>query len=111
MRAPPDDVHSFFGSSIMRISYGIEVDEEATDYIKMAEDTLAIFSYVFVPGKFLVETFPILRFVPSWFPGAGWKRKGEVYRANMTRMSDIPHQFVKDQMVRTSDVATIAAGS
>ena len=39
-------------------------------------------------------------------PGAGWKRKGQMYRANMDQMSALPHQFVKDQMVRTSDIAT-----
>ncbi len=33
-------------------------------------------------------------------PGAGWKRKGEAYRANMDRTSDVPHQYAKEQMVR-----------
>lgn len=26
------------------------------------------------PGRFLVETFPFLRYVPEWFPGAGFQR-------------------------------------
>ena len=98
MRAPPDDVHSFFGSSIMRISYGIEVDEEATDYIKMAEDTLAIFSYVFVPGKFLVETFPILRFVPAWMPGAKFKRDGKEWVKTVYKLVEHPWQQTMDVM-------------
>ena len=28
-----------------------------------------------IPGSFLVDLFPILRYVTSWFPGAGLKRK------------------------------------
>ncbi len=35
-------------------------------------------------------------------PGAAWKRKGEAYRANMDQMTDTPHRFVKEQMVRAS---------
>lgn len=38
-------------------------------------------------------------------PGAGWKRKGEAYRANMDRTSDVPHQYAKEQMVRATRCA------
>ena len=40
-----------------------------------------------------------VKHVTTWMPGAGWKRKGERYRANMEQMRAVPHQFVKDQMV------------
>ena len=33
-------------------------------------------------------------------PGAAWKRRGLAYRENMDRMSNVPFQFVKEQMVR-----------
>ncbi|THG92813.1 hypothetical protein EW026_g8223, partial [Hermanssonia centrifuga] len=29
-----------------------------------------------VPSNYLVNIFPALIYVPRWFPGAGWKRKG-----------------------------------
>ncbi|RXW19106.1 hypothetical protein EST38_g6748 [Candolleomyces aberdarensis] len=32
------------------------------------------FSDAVVPGRFLVNVFPSLKHVPSWFPGAGFKR-------------------------------------
>ncbi|KAH6880942.1 cytochrome P450, partial [Coprinopsis sp. MPI-PUGE-AT-0042] len=28
-----------------------------------------------VPGRFLVDVFPHLRYIPSWFPWTGWKRR------------------------------------
>jgi len=37
--------------------------------------------------------------VPDWFPGAGWKAKAKGFADSLTDMTDIPHQFVKDQMV------------
>ncbi|KAH9937827.1 cytochrome P450 [Epithele typhae] len=76
---PEDFLHHirhYFGSSVMRVTYGIEVDEDETDYLTMAENVVAIFSSVFKPGKYLVEVFPVLRHLPSWMPGAGFKRDG-----------------------------------
>ena len=42
----------------------------------------------------------LVKYVPSWMPGAAWKRRGLAYRENMDRMSNVPFQFVKEQMVR-----------
>jgi hypothetical protein len=36
-----------------------------------------------MPGRFLVNIFPSLRHVPSWFPGAGFQR----FLARLARMS------------------------
>ena len=58
----------------MRVTYGINIDEDPEDYLTIAEEVMTIFSEAFAPGRYLVETFPILRFVPSWMPGAGFKR-------------------------------------
>ncbi|RPD69162.1 cytochrome P450 [Lentinus tigrinus ALCF2SS1-7] len=91
-------IRHYFGSSIMRISYGIAVDEEPTDYIQIAEDTLAIFSSVFVPGKFLVETIPILRFVPAWMPGAQFKRNGREWTKIVYRLVELPWKRAMDAM-------------
>lgn len=44
-------------------------------------------------------------------PGAGWKRKGQMYRANMDQMSALPHQFVKDQMVRVASPPRVRVSS
>jgi hypothetical protein len=44
-----------------------------------------------------IHTARIVRYVPSWFPGAGWKRKAERYANTLTQMAEIPYQFVKDR--------------
>jgi hypothetical protein len=43
--------------------------------VDAAETIVRGFSEVLEPGRFWVDIFPILRYVPAWFPGAGWKRK------------------------------------
>ena len=45
-----------------------------------------------------------VKYVPAWMPGAAWKRQGKAYRENMSRMSDIPFQFVKSQIVKCSRI-------
>ena len=83
------------------VTTGIEVDEEETDYLKIAEDVLALFSAIFVPGKYLVETFPILRFLPEWMPGAQFKRDGKVWTKVVNKLVTIPWKVTGVRLVRT----------
>jgi hypothetical protein len=63
-----------------------------------AETVVEGFSELAIPGSFLVDIFPILRFVPSWFPGAGWKRKLQAYG----RRSDaVYYQAFEDALERS----------
>ncbi|EAU81927.1 O-methylsterigmatocystin oxidoreductase [Coprinopsis cinerea okayama7 len=64
-----------FASIIMRASYGFEKVNYDDELISDAENLLHAFAEVIVPGRYLVNHIPILRHIPSWFPGAGFKRK------------------------------------
>ncbi|KAI0753250.1 cytochrome P450 [Daedaleopsis nitida] len=61
---------SSFASTIMRISYGMEISDEHDEYAVAVEDGVAIFNRAFVSGAFLIETFLFLQYV---LPGAGFK--------------------------------------
>ncbi|KAI0768267.1 CyP450 monooxygenase [Trametes elegans] len=83
-------VRHSFGSTIMRVSYGIDVADEDDPYVAAVEEGVATFNEAFVPGAFLVETFPVLRHVPRWFPGGGFKRTAAAWRAIAHHMRDAP---------------------
>jgi len=51
------------------------------------------------PGRFLVDQIPLLRFVPSWFPGAGWKRQGYEWRKLMQEFRDTPYEAAMKGLV------------
>ena len=71
------------------------------------------------PGKYLVESIPAcacplyayprinaqgpsvfsVKYVPSWFPGASWKRYGEQLKAKACEIADEPFRHVKKQLV------------
>ncbi|KAI0643941.1 CyP450 monooxygenase [Trametes meyenii] len=86
----PEHVRYGFGASIIRVAYGIDIDAESTPYLSIASETMATFAATFVPGKYLVETFPILRFLPPWFPGAQFRRDSEKWRPVVQRLRDVP---------------------
>jgi hypothetical protein len=44
---------------------------------------------------------PLVRYVPSWFPGASWKRLAVGWAADFRRFLDNPVDIVKKELVRT----------
>jgi hypothetical protein len=48
---------------------------------------------------FLVNVFPWLEYVPSWFPGAGWKRKAMAWNKVGEDLINVPFEWTKQQMV------------
>ncbi|KAJ3507528.1 hypothetical protein NMY22_g16902 [Coprinellus aureogranulatus] len=64
----------YFGKTIMRTSYGIDDMDQNELFIRNAESVLDANSNTTAPGKYLVNTVPLLRYVPEWVPGAGFKK-------------------------------------
>ncbi|KAI0634016.1 cytochrome P450 [Trametes polyzona] len=85
-----EHIRHCIGSGILRIAYGIDIEKENIPYMTIAEEALTTFAATFVPGKYLVETFPVLRLLPSWFPGARFKREGAAWKKKVQRLRDTP---------------------
>ena len=84
----------------MKIGYGITVQESDDPYISIAEVAFSGASEAAVPGAFLVDMFPILKYVPSWFPGAGFQKKAARVREATDIMAEKPFRYVQEQLVR-----------
>lgn len=39
-----------------------------------------------------------VKYVPAWFPGAGFKRTAQEWKANLEAVADKPYAFVRQQM-------------
>ncbi|KAF8513884.1 cytochrome P450 [Gautieria morchelliformis] len=95
----PDDFVQHFrhlaGAIIMEIIYGIDVLPTGDPYIQLAEDAMAAASSAAIPGTFLVDTLPILKYVPEWMPGAGFKTKARIWRHVVTQMPVAPFDASK----------------
>ncbi len=85
---------------IIRVAYGLEVIGENDKYIKIAEDAMDCFNIVFQPGRYLVQTFPSLRRIPSWFPGAGFKREFAAWFPVVRKIHEVPWEAAMAARVR-----------
>ena len=50
-------------------------------------------------GFFLVNAIPWLRYLPSWFPGAGFKKIAKDGYENSMAMYKRPHEMTKENLV------------
>ncbi|KII86266.1 hypothetical protein PLICRDRAFT_93731 [Plicaturopsis crispa FD-325 SS-3] len=80
---------------ILHVSHGYEVQEHHDPFIDLADNAVSQFSDCTTPGAFWVDVAPILRYVPEWCPGAGFKKLAKEFRQTLR---DMPHNFVKEQM-------------
>ncbi|GJJ15153.1 hypothetical protein Clacol_009428 [Clathrus columnatus] len=100
-RTPEKFIHHsrhVIGALILEIIYGIKTLSEDDPYIGLAERALKLFGEVSAPGACLVDIIPILKYVPSWFPGAGFKTKAKVLNAELNAMATFPFAAVEDAM-------------
>ncbi|KAJ6553092.1 cytochrome P450 [Mycena capillaripes] len=89
------------GKIIISVAYGIQVTDHDDPYVALAEEAVEGLTTALVPGRFLVDALPILKYVPAWFPGAGFKRKAALWGKLATRMMEEPYAEVKHQMARS----------
>ncbi|KZP12803.1 cytochrome P450 [Athelia psychrophila] len=100
-----DDPERFFeharqstGSLLLRLAYGYSVETKDDPFVKIAEDAMLGFSQASEPGAFWVDSFPLLKYVPSWVPGAGFKKVAYRMRQDLERLYSVPYDFVKSEM-------------
>ncbi|EPT02822.1 hypothetical protein FOMPIDRAFT_54955 [Fomitopsis schrenkii] len=86
------------GSIILMLAYGYEVQDDEDPYVAIVEKAMSEVSRAAKPAAFLVDFFPILKYVPTWFPGARWKRQALLLRSDLEAVCDIPFEFTKQQM-------------
>ncbi|KAG5650921.1 hypothetical protein H0H81_010513 [Sphagnurus paluster] len=80
------------GEVILSIAYGIQVQEKDDPYVITAERAVRPISIACVPGTFLVDTIPILKYVPDWVPFASFKRKAKEWRQLAMTMLNMPFE-------------------
>jgi hypothetical protein len=89
------------GALILDLTYGYKIKEEGSDpLVDLADKALIEFSIVTTTGAFLVDLLPWLKYIPSWFPGAGFKRLAIKYTKTCDDLASVPFTWVQDQMAK-----------
>lgn len=80
---------------IMEAMYGLAILRENDPLVALAEEAIDGIVQAATPGKFLVDTFPTLKYVPEWFPGATFQKKARQWRVPILAMVEKPYQAAK----------------
>ncbi|KAJ7088893.1 cytochrome P450 [Mycena belliarum] len=109
----PDNVLDHFrhmaGSLIMLVTYGIDVDATENRYVQLAEEAMYGISVASLPGRFLVDTIPALKYVPSWVPGAQFKRMAQHWRESADELVETPFAQTKQDIKSGTAVSSFVA--
>ena len=79
----------------------------------MLHELADIASDVIMPGRYLVEALPALRYLPAWFPGASFKRKAAVASRRLSDIIQRLYSAGKEKLVSTiaSDILQLTDSS
>ncbi|KAF8259466.1 cytochrome P450 [Lactarius quietus] len=98
--APPDQFLKFFegiavNATTLDYAYGYKVQGVDDPLVQLTELADEEFARASIPGAFVVDTLPLLRHVPEWFPGTGWKQLGRKWGENRRAYVDTPFELVR----------------
>ncbi|KAJ7142216.1 cytochrome P450 [Mycena epipterygia] len=93
-----DHLRHMAGEIIISVAYGIDVLPVNDPYIAVAEKTNHAGIQATTPGRFLVDSIPLLKHVPEWFPGADFKHKAKKWKQLGRTLMAVPLAEVKRQL-------------
>ncbi|KAF8147599.1 cytochrome P450 [Mycena galopus ATCC 62051] len=99
-----NDIRLAAGRVIMSTMYGISVTSAQDPYIVRAEAAMNMISKAAIPGEFIVDLLPVLKYLPTWFPLTRFHTVGEEGRKMIEELVAKPYQYVKDEMAAGTSV-------
>ncbi|KAJ2913751.1 hypothetical protein MD484_g6663, partial [Candolleomyces efflorescens] len=81
---------SSVGGFIVSLAYGIPTKARNDPHLELSELSIQMISEAITPGSHLVDVIPWLKYVPVWFPGAGFQRKARELRHVSGKLKSSP---------------------
>ncbi|KAF8600720.1 cytochrome P450 [Ceratobasidium sp. AG-I] len=95
-----DHIHLLAAGIAIRIAYGYRVDSYQDPFVQTAEGVMSAFSDALAPGRWPVEMFPPLRYLPDWFPFIKFKKQVAEWKKIDRAHRDRPFAYVEEQMAK-----------
>ncbi|KAF6766308.1 cytochrome P450 [Ephemerocybe angulata] len=92
-------IHRSSAAVVLRMLYGHDVATDGDKYVELAAQVTAAITKAGPFGTFKVDYIPWLRFVPSWMPGAGWKREALESRKKARQLLNEPFAQAKADLI------------
>ena len=88
-----------FAGTILKIIYGVDIKDLDHEYVRSSQIAMEGLSLGTIPGVHWIEFFPSLSWIPSWVPGATFKKIAEKYRPSVDDMVRKPFEDVRNGVV------------
>ncbi|KAJ7506022.1 cytochrome P450 [Mycena galericulata] len=86
---------------IIKRTYGYDVNSMEDPLLKLVDETNKTTSIAVTPGKFWVNLFPKMKYIPEWMiPGGGFKKQAGEWRKLTEAMVEVPFQMVKERVTQ-----------
>ncbi|KAJ3539759.1 hypothetical protein NMY22_g4589 [Coprinellus aureogranulatus] len=111
----PDDfeahIKHMVGATVTSLAYGMKLQPVDDPNLKLAQDALDSVLEAFVPGRYLVDAIPALKYLPEWLPGTGFLQEGKRGRQTMIKLLEQPFAEAERQLNRPLQAAGTARPS
>ncbi|KAF6756890.1 cytochrome P450 [Ephemerocybe angulata] len=101
LRRTPEEFYGLakhmVGSLAISLAYGIPTRGRDDPLIQFVDSVARMLTRLLTPGGNVVDLFPLLKYLPSWLPGAGFKRYAESVRYMPDKYRSEPY----DQAVKS----------
>ncbi|KDR70208.1 hypothetical protein GALMADRAFT_255080 [Galerina marginata CBS 339.88] len=102
--ASPSDytkhIRRYAGGLTLSVVYGYEALSNDDEFLELAEECVNLLANRIASGGGIwpVDVLPVLRYLPTWMPGAAFKRNAKKWKRKMEEFVDLPYEFVKNGM-------------
>ncbi|KAF8188653.1 putative monooxygenase [Pholiota molesta] len=93
-----DELQFRLGVIITRVTYGYQVQSMDDPMLELGMTAIGNFSKTTMPGKYLVDVIPALRYLPLWMPGAGFLKEAEEMRTQLIDAAYKPYELCKHNL-------------
>ncbi|KDR82002.1 hypothetical protein GALMADRAFT_60016 [Galerina marginata CBS 339.88] len=83
---------------ILKVAYGYQVASNDDPLVRHLDEGFQLLGTLMIPGKYWIEFFPILRFLPAWFPGAYFKRRAYAVGQELSQIENIPFDWARKEI-------------
>ncbi|KAI9574120.1 cytochrome P450 [Boletus coccyginus] len=98
-----------FSSISLRLSYGYITKEGNDPLVELVELANSQLSKTAAPGANYVDVMPFLKYIPSWVPGAGFKKRAAEYAAVTREALETPHSYAVSQLAAGIELPSLSS--
>ncbi|KAK2046474.1 cytochrome P450 [Colletotrichum somersetense] len=93
---------------VLKVSYGIDVQNDNDPYVKIAEDAMYATGNGGVPANSIVDIFPLARYLPDWLV-RDWPLKfAREWGWAIRKLHDVPFEVAQSEVARGRDSPSFA---